>query len=113
MKHKLHNAFMHLAGHEVIVNGTLEFVETFIDDNAETDTLAGALIVEDRKNAGHLEDLAHSGVVNGRNVNVTYGYNAERIVEDVGAVAPPKVEKVPEVKAPKVEAKPTKAIPKK
>lgn len=93
---KLDELFVNLGGQAVVIHGgTLEFVDAIGDDNAVIDTLAGALLVEDRRNMAHYGDLAHTEEIDGQVVRVTYGANAERIVEEIGPV--------PVVEAPKVE----------
>lgn len=94
---KFGNVIMNLGGHEVTVSGDFEFTEELT-----ADTVAGALLVEDRRNQSVYPKLEHTEVIDGRNVSVSYGINAERIVTDLGAAPEAEAEAV--VEAPVAEA---------
>jgi hypothetical protein len=79
----LSKVYANFGGHPVIIhNPRIEFVESFPADIDPTDILAGAMWVEDPRNAEFFSDLAHTEEIEGVEYDVTYGINASRSVTE-------------------------------
>lgn len=95
---ELPELYINLGGHPVLItDGTIEFEE----EGLGIDTLAGALLVEDRRNvAVGFPELIHKETIDNQPVTVSYGLNAERVISD-GTEVEEVEEETPKAKAKK------------